>query len=126
MGNDPSREQDGNDFGKADMRDRSQAQEAFDTGGEEQSPTKKHIPDSRAFRGFLQGIHEGIMSEEYRNRAYQDFSCGYNGSLRAGHFEDAVIYLMMMRLIVLEENAPDNARMLAETVAYIVQNVMLV
>ena len=58
---------------------------------------------SQAFRKILQAIHGEIEDKQGRNWAYREFSIGYNSALKDGCYEDAIVYLMLMRSILIED-----------------------
>ena len=75
---------------------------------------------SRAFSEILRHVHEDVIDQESRDVYYQHFSEEYNDALREGRFGDALVYLMMMRIIIKAEGLDDDA----ENIAFIADKII--
>ena len=74
---------------------------------------------------FLDYLNDEKIPRHQRNLFYVDLSKKHNEALRDGKYEIAVACLMMMRLIRKQENAPDDALVLATDAAYIIKKAMI-
>lgn len=90
-----------------------------------QNNTENINKDFEAFRGILRTIHNKSTDRHSRNRIYQELSISYNRSLREGEFEMSVVYLMLMRRILIQEEAMQDAWTISNVARNIIDKKMI-
>ncbi len=108
--------------GRNDFVDGSQ--HGFD-GEPYQLYTEDGKMDFRAFRGLLRRFQKEIEDKHARNIAYQILSEEHNNSLRNGEFENAIVCLMLMRIINIYEGSKLTSMQLTLNAARIIVNYMV-
>ena len=75
---------------------------------------------SWAFNAILRGIKNNLPNRKYRNETYESFSREYHTALKEGRYEEAVMCLMLMKMICRHEKDEKSERTIAEIVLKII------